>query len=96
MDKDGFLDWTEYMALVMEARSKYTMGLFTKYDLNGDGVIDQDEMKTVVANIKETGDEFMANIMRQTFDLMLKNFDANNDGMISISEFINAIKNMKV
>merc|ERR1712179_289758 len=41
LDKDGFLDWDEYMALLMEARSTFTLGLFTKFDLNGDGEIDQ-------------------------------------------------------
>ena len=72
------------------------MGLFKKYDLNGDGEIDQTEMETVVAQIKDSGDEDMSETMRETFDLMLKNFDENSDGKISISEFANAIKNMKV
>ena len=72
------------------------MGLFKKYDLNGDGEIDRTEMETVVAQIKDSGDEDMSETMRETFDLMLKNFDENSDGKISISEFANAIKNMKV
>ena len=96
MNKDGFLDWDEYMALMMEARSTFTLGQFSRYDLNGDGEIDQAEMDTVVAAIKESGNEFMANVMRQNFDLMLKNFDANGDGEISIAEFANAIKSLKV
>ena len=53
-------------------------------------------MDAVVAAINESGDEDMARKMRDTFDLMLKNFDANDDGKISISEFTNAIKTMKV
>ena len=96
LDKDGFLDWDEYMALLMDARSTFTLGLFTKFDLNGDGEIDQAEMDTVVAKLKDSGDDFMAKNMRDNFDLMLKNFDANGDGKISISEYVNAIKNMKV
>ena len=96
LDKDGFLDWTEYMSLVMDARSTYTEELFTKFDLNGDGEIDQEEMDAVVASIKESGNELKANEMRDNFDIMLKNFDANGDGKISISEYVNSLKNIKI
>merc|ERR1719431_2112113 len=95
LDKDGFLDWTEYMTLVMDARSTYTEELFTKFDLNGDGEIDKEEMEAVVASIKESGNELKANEMRENFDVMLKNFDANGDGKISISEYVNSLKNIK-
>ena len=89
LDKDGFLDWTEYMALVMDARSTYT-----NFDLNGEWEIDQDEMDAVVASIKESGDELMTNEMRENFDIML--FYSNGDEKVSISEYVNALRNIKV
>ena len=65
VNNDGFLDWAEFIALMMEAKSNYTMGLYKKYDLNGDGEIDQEEMDKVVAKIKDSGDEDMSKTMRE-------------------------------
>ena len=73
----------------MDARSTYT-----NFDLNGEWEIDQDEMDAVVASIKESGDELMANEMRENFDIML--FYSNGDGKVSISEYVNALRNIKV
>ena len=53
-------------------------------------------MDAVVASIKESGDELMANKMRENFDMMLSNFDSNGDGKISISEYVNALRNIKI
>ena len=72
------------------------MALFKKYDLNSDGQIDQSEMDKIVAKMNESGNTAMAKEKRETFDSMLANFDANGDGMISLTEFLEAIKNMKV
>ena len=51
-------------------------------------------MDAVVASIKESGDELMANEMRENFDIML--FYSNGDGKVSISEYVNALRNIKV
>ena len=72
------------------------MSVFKKYDLNNDGQIDKSEMDTIVAKMNESGDTAMAREKRCTFDSMLANFDANGDGMISLAEFLDAIKSMKV
>ena len=71
------------------------MVLFKKYDLNSDGQIDQSEMDKIVAKINESGKTTMAKDMRERFDSMLVNFDANGDGMISLTEFSEAIKSVK-
>ena len=73
----------------MDAGSTYT-----NFDLNGEWEIDQDEMDAVVASIKESGDELMTNEMRENFDIML--FYSNGDGKVSISEYVNALRNIKV
>ena len=83
------------MALNMEARSTYYMALFKKYDLNNDGEIDQSEMDEIVAKMNESGNTTMAQDMKERFESMLANFDANGDGMISLTEFSEAIKSVK-
>ena len=55
VDKDGFIDWDEFLALMMEARSSYYKSLFKTYDLNEDNQIDKSEMETIVAQIKARG-----------------------------------------
>ena len=72
------------------------MELFKKYDLNNDGEIDQSEMDKIVEKMNESGNTTMAKDMRERFDSMLANFDANGDGMISLTEFSEAIKSLRV
>ena len=81
------------MALVMDAISTYNESLFNKFFLNGDGELNKDEMDAVVAPRKESGDELMANEMRENLTSCL-NFDSNGDAKISISEYVNALRNI--
>ena len=89
INKDGFIDWSEFMALIMEAKSTYIQSLFKTYDLNNDSLIDKCEMKTIVAQINDGGNGTRANQMREVFDFMLANFDENVDGKINVGEFTN-------
>ena len=95
IDKDGFIDWDEFLALMMEVRSSYYKSLFKMYDLNKDNQIDKSEMETIVAQIKARGEAEKGKKMEELFNIMLKNFDDDGDGKINIFEFTNAIKSLK-
>ena len=52
----------------------------------------QDEMDTVIAEIEKP---VRAKKVRELFDMMLANFDADGDGRISLTEFTDSMKTMK-
>ena len=95
LNKDGFIDWNEFMALMMQARSNYYKMLFKKFDLNQDDQIDKAEMDLIVQKLKEKGETERSDQLKDLFHNMLKNFDEDNDGKINVNEFVNAIKNLK-
>jgi len=90
-NNDGFIDFGEFKNLIKEAESTYTKSLFKAYDLNMDGYITQDEMDTVVSGIEKPN---RAKRVREIFDLMLQNFDADGDGRISWAEFTESMKSL--
>merc|ERR1712008_545204 len=61
-------------------------------DANQDGFITQDEMKTVVAGIEKP---IRAKKVRELFDMLLANFDADGDGRLSLAEFTGSMQTMK-
>ena len=52
----------------------------------------QDEMKTVVAGIEKP---IRAKKVRELFDMLLANFDADGDGRLSLAEFTGSMQTMK-
>ena len=52
----------------------------------------QDEMNTVVAGIEKP---IRAKKIRELFDMLLANFDADGDGRLSLAEFTDSMKGMK-
>ena len=52
----------------------------------------QDEMDTVIAGIEKP---IRAKKLRELFDMLLANFDADGDGRISLTEFTDSMKTMK-
>ena len=52
----------------------------------------QDEMDTVVAGIEKP---IRAKKVRELFDMLLANFDADGDGRLSLAEFTDSMKSMK-
>jgi len=92
VNNDGFIDFEEFKTLIMEAKAVYIEELFKTYDLNLDGFITQDEMDTVVAGIEKP---IRAKKVRELFDMLLANFDADGDGRLSLAEFTDSMKSMK-
>ena len=92
LESDGFVDWSQFGSLVMEARSCYYRSLFKMIDLKGRDQIGKAEMDNILARIKNQ--EFGKHL-EELFYIMLKNFGQESDGTIDIVDFINAIKNMK-
>jgi len=92
VNNDGFIDFEEFKTLIMEAKAVYIEELFKTYDLNLDGFITQDEMDTVVAGIEKP---IRAKKVRELFDMLLANFDADGDGRLSLAEFTGSMKSMK-
>lgn len=59
----------------MYKNQKYLKALFEKFDLDKNGKISKDELRTVLS-----GDEF--NIPKEQIEKMVKQADVNNDGEV--------------
>ena len=62
--------------------------MFKEYDLNENGIITPDEMKTIIAALEKNYNHVHAQKMKAFFSFMLKNCDADGDGNISKQEFL--------
>lgn len=91
-NNDGFIDFEEFKVLINEAKATYVKSLFSTYDLDMDGFITQDEMTTVVDGIENP---VRSKKVRQIFDMLLTNYDADDDGRISLNEFSESMRKMK-
>ena len=80
-DKNGTIDFAEFSVMMTKHQRKLSlMAAFKVYDKNGDGKITAAEMQ---AALKELGDKIPA----ETAAKMMKDADANGDGVIDYSEF---------
>jgi calmodulin len=50
------------------------------FDVDGNGLIDRDELRKVMSSLNET-------LSEEELDAMIKEADANGDGQISFEEF---------
>lgn len=75
---------------------------FALYDINGDGVITKDEMFVIVSSIysimgKYASPTIDSCVIREHVDRIFQAMDANNDGVISVDEFMDScLKNESV
>ncbi|KRX01612.1 Protein kinase-like domain [Pseudocohnilembus persalinus] len=94
-DGSGRVDYTEFIAATIE-RSLYMKDeklhmAFRMLDLNNDGKISKEELKTVLGNeqdFKNKGDEY--------WDSMIGEVDRNGDGEIDYNEFIEMMKTISL
>lgn len=85
IDKDGDRRITkrEFMAEMAEKpkRSQALMDLFKKYDKNGDGTLNKDELRRLIS------DCFQPNQVDTVVAEFLKYSDTSGDGLVSLEEF---------
>ena len=95
INKDGFIDWEEFLGIILEARNKHHLELFKKFDLNQDNQIDELEMKLIVKQLKDKGNNAKAESLEKLFNIMLTNFDDDKDGQINVDEFTKFFKHLE-
>ena len=86
--ENGFMKFSNFHLMMIKDKQGYVENMFKEYDLNSDGVITQDEMKTISAGMKCP---IHAKKMKEFFNFMLSNFDANGDGEIDKQEFLDGV-----
>ncbi|XP_060626639.1 guanylyl cyclase-activating protein 3 isoform X3 [Anolis sagrei] len=94
-NKDGFIDFLEFIAAInLVIRGKIDQKLkwyFKLYDADGNGTIDKKELVSIFTAIQaingnqELSPEDFANVVFQKIDV-------NNDGELTLDEFINGVE----
>merc|ERR1712151_1094457 len=95
-DGSGKIDWSEFVASMMDRRTYETESTlwkaFSKLDLDHDGFITKAELKTVLSGAQgDCNDAELAKIVEDVEKIM-KESDTNGDDKISFDEFKDSIK----
>merc|ERR1711870_44026 len=90
-DGSGKIDWSEFVASMMDKRNYETEAAlwkaFQKLDLDHDGVITKAELKQVLSGAAgDASDSDLAKIAEDV-DKIMKESDTNGDDKISFDEF---------
>ena len=82
VDKNGLVSYSEFLTATVSKQHVYNkqnlMKVFERFDRNGDGKIDMEEIKEALGGVSE---DFV--LMK-----MIEEADTNKDGMIDIEEFL--------
>ncbi|KAF4757303.1 hypothetical protein FOZ63_005245 [Perkinsus olseni] len=78
--------WDGYFVRAERVSDEMYTEHFKSADINGDGFIDMQEVRSMLLKI---GGENWRTTERSMYD-SLKKFDANSDGLISLEEYIDA------
>ena len=92
LNKDGFLDLSEFKSFIVEFESKWMEKEVKKYDLDGDGYITREEVDIVLSRM---GDHHDDGYLEKLFNFVFENFDTDGDGRISLPEWYNAFRHIK-
>jgi len=89
LDKNGTIDYTEFVMATMSDKQTMTneklQQAFRLFDKDGNGSIEADEIKAVLGDSKMTP---------QQIDDIIKQVDENGDGSIQFDEFVNMMKKL--
>ena len=91
-DQSGKIDYTEFLAVTMEKnvylKEEKLYAAFKLFDLNGDGLISQEELSKVLGSsrfssvIQILGDNDYNNVDKSYWKEIINSADLNDDGMV--------------
>ncbi|XP_026853442.2 guanylyl cyclase-activating protein 1 isoform X2 [Electrophorus electricus] len=93
MNKDGYVDFMEYVAalsLVMRGKMEHKLRwYFRLYDADGNGCIDRHELLHIIKAIRAINGKEEQNLSAEEFtNLVFDRIDINGDGELSLEEFV--------
>ncbi|XP_009555450.2 guanylyl cyclase-activating protein 3 isoform X6 [Cuculus canorus] len=98
LNQDGFIDFLEFIAAInLVIRGKIDQKLkwyFKLYDADGNGCIDKKELLSIFAAIQAINGH--TNMSAEEFtNMIFQKIDVNNDGELTLEEFINGVESDK-
>ncbi|XP_032621126.1 guanylyl cyclase-activating protein 3 [Chelonoidis abingdonii] len=95
LNKDGFIDFLEFIAAInLVIRGKIDQKLkwyFKLYDADGNGSIDKKELLSIFTAIQAiNGNQGMT--PEEFTNMVFQKIDVNNDGELTLEEFINGVE----
>uniref|UniRef100_A0A8C7VJ88 Guanylate cyclase activator 1Aa n=9 Tax=Salmonidae TaxID=8015 RepID=A0A8C7VJ88_ONCMY len=93
MNKDGYIDFLEYVAalsLVMRGKMEHKLRWYFKlYDVDGNGCIDRSELLNIIKAIRAiNGNENQEVDAEEFTNRVFDKIDVNGDGELSLEEFV--------
>ncbi|XP_043851556.1 guanylyl cyclase-activating protein 3 [Dromiciops gliroides] len=94
-NKDGFIDFLEFIAainLVIQGKMDQKLKWYFKlYDADGNGSIDRKELLNIFMAIQAINGQNTLNV-QEFANLVFEKIDVNNDGELTLEEFISGLE----
>uniref|UniRef100_A0A8B9ZB69 Guanylate cyclase activator 1C n=1 Tax=Buteo japonicus TaxID=224669 RepID=A0A8B9ZB69_9AVES len=98
MNQDGFIDFLEFIAAInLVIRGKIDQKLkwyFKLYDADGNGCIDKKELLSIFTAIQAING-YTSMPAEEFTNMIFQKIDVNNDGELTLEEFINGVEKDK-
>merc|ERR1719384_577520 len=97
-DGSGVVNYTEFLAATMDKKlynqEQVVWNAFKKFDLDGSGAIDRDELAQVLGS-DEVADVMHVKVEQKKLIELFSAIDVNNDGMIDFEEFFAMMRHVE-